>query len=361
MKKRIIHVIDDLQQGGAETMLVDLLPDLSSEYDLILVTLGSKTEFDAEKLVCSERISLHYTGVKDIWKASRKLKSVIAEKQPHLIRSQLYWSTIVTRLACTRSTPLFFSVHATMNEDPIAFHKRLFLNILERITYKAWQNMIGVTQAVIDSFTAFHPNHGKTFLLHNFVRDPFFQQPYCAKYNGSEPLKLVTVSNIRLIKNIPYLVEAMKLLPQDNVQLDIYGDGPMRDEVESLINQYQLKNVRLMGKRNDIYSLLPQYDVYISPSTVEGFGIAVAEAMSVGLPVVISNIPVYKEIGSDKALYIDNKDPHSLKDVLLSVLEGRIDMKKLSERNKEYARKMFSKQGYFSKLRDIYKQAPSMQ
>jgi glycosyltransferase involved in cell wall biosynthesis len=361
MKKKIIHVIDDLGRGGAETLLVDLLPDLSSEYEFILVTLRNKMEFDPDQVVCCERICLNYKGLKDIPKVSKKLKAIIKETEPHLVRSQLYWSTIIARLACPRHVNFFFSVHATMNEDPIAFHKKYFLNALEKLTYRSWQNMIGVTEAVIESFTSFHRKHGKTFLLHNFVRDPFFQQSYSVKYNGTEPLKLVAVSNIRLIKNIPYLVEVMKLLPEDKVQLDIYGDGPMRDEVESLIKRYGLKNTRLMGRRHDIYSLLPAYDVYISPSTVEGFGIAVAEAMSVGLPVVISDIPVYKEIGSDKALYLDNKNAESLKKIILSILDGSIDLKKLSENNKEYSRQMFSKQGYLSKLKAIYTAAPSMQ
>jgi glycosyltransferase involved in cell wall biosynthesis len=107
--------------------------------------------------------------------------------------------------------------------------------------------------------------------------------------------------------------------------------------------------------------VLPQYDIYVSPSIVEGFGIAVAEAMSVGLPVIISDIPVYREIGSDKALYIDNRDPRSLKEILISVLEERTDLKQLSKDNKAYSRQMFSKQGYLLKLKDIYRQAPSIQ
>lgn len=354
-KKTIVHVIDDLGRGGAETLLVDLLPDLALEYDIILVTLGSKVEFSPQQIVCKERLCLNYQGIRDIVPAALRLKKIIRQYKPHIVRSQLYWSTIITRIACSKKIPFVFSVHATMNEDPIAFHKRYFINTLERATYRKRQQMVGVTQAVIDSFKTFHPHHGKTFLLHNFVRDQFFQQPYSANYDGGRPLRLVAVSNIRLIKNIPYLVEAINLLPQEKIMLDIYGDGPLIAEVEALIQKYQLKNVVLKGQRPDIHKVLPQYDVFISPSTVEGFGIAVAEAISVGLPVIISDIPVYREIGSSNALYLNNKEPQSLSSILQSVLDGRIDLQKKSEENKQYAKAMFSKQGYIQKLKEIYK------
>jgi glycosyltransferase involved in cell wall biosynthesis len=221
--------------------------------------------------------------------------------------------------------------------------------------------MIGVTQAVIESFKDVHAQHGRTFLLHNYVRDSFFQQQYEVTYRVNEPLKLVTVSNIRLIKNIPYLVEVINLLPKNQVHLDVYGEGPLKPMVEQLISKYKLDNIRLMGRRADIQNILPKYDMFVSPSTVEGFGIAVAEAMSVGLPVAISDISVYREIGADKAIYLNNKDPHSLKSILESVWEGRIDLQKLGKDNKEYAMKKFSKQGYLARLREIYDQAEAMQ
>lgn len=354
-KKTIIHVIDDLGRGGAETLLTDLLPDLSMQYDIILVTLGNKVEFSSDQIVCKERLCINYQGVKDIIPAALRLRKIIGAYKPHLVRSQLFWSTIITRIACPKHVPYVFSVHATMNEDPIAWYKKYFINTLEKLTYNRRQHMVGVTQAVIDSFKSFHPNHGKTFLLHNFVRDQFFGQDYTADFDGGRPLRLVSVSNLRLIKNIPYLVEALKLLPQEKVMLDIYGDGPLRGEVEGLIKKYGLGNIHLKGKRTDIDVVLPQYDVFISPSTVEGFGIAVAEAMSVGLPVVISDIPVYREVGSDKANYLNNTNPQTLASIIHSILNKEIQLNKQSEANKQYARKMFSKQGYLRKLEEIYK------
>lgn len=353
-KKRIVHVIDDLGRGGAETLLVDLLKSMHEEYEIILVTLRSRLEFDRSEILCKEFIALHYNGWKDVIPASIHLRKLIKQYKPDLVRCQLYYSTIVTRLACPKTIPLFFSVHATMDDDPVAAHKRYFLLMLEKLTYHRYQYMIGVTQAVIDSFKRIHPKCGTTFLLHNFVRDEFFQNTTMPFYQKGDTLKLVTVSNLRLIKNIPYLVEVMNLLKNENILLDVYGDGPMKEEIQQKIDDYGLINMKLMGKEKNISKILPSYHVFVSCSTVEGFGIAVAEAMSMGLPVIVSSIPVYREVCEDKAVYIDNKSPADLAEKIKNILNGRIDIKGQSVVNRDYAKEKFSRQGYLQKLKFIY-------
>src|SRR3712207_2204964 len=73
-RKKIVHVIDSLGRGGAETMLVDLLPDLASTYDVVLVTLGQQVDFPREQIVCSKMVNLHFKGVFDLPATIRELK-----------------------------------------------------------------------------------------------------------------------------------------------------------------------------------------------------------------------------------------------------------------------------------------------
>lgn len=86
----------------------------------------------------------------------------------------------------------------------------------------------------------------------------------------------------RLIEMMPALLEE---LPQ--ARLWIIGDGPERTQLASLIEQMNLSNsVCLLGGRNDVPDLLAASDVFVTGTRREGLGLAVAEGMAAGLPVV---------------------------------------------------------------------------
>src|SRR5262249_47422157 len=69
--------------------------------------------------------------------------------------------------------------------------------------------------------------------------------------------------------------------------LVIIGDGPLRGELDSYVRQYRLEdNVRFLGERFDVQSLLPGMDVFVLSSVNEGLPIALLEAMACGRPAV---------------------------------------------------------------------------
>ena len=80
------------------------------------------------------------------------------------------------------------------------------------------------------------------------------------------------------------------------VHLNIMGDGPDRNILESYIEQNNLKNnIYLKGIQKDIPSLLVKSDLFLMTSFWEGFSIALLEAMATGLPVVTTNFPTMNE------------------------------------------------------------------
>jgi len=302
----------------------------------------------------SEHISLDYKGYLNIFSAASGLRKIIRAQKPVLVHTHLYWSTVIGRLGCPKEIPFYFTVHATLDDDSIPFYKRNFIRFVEKATYRKRQKMIGVTKAVIDTFRELHINTGSTFLLYNYVRDDFFGEDYHFFYEPGHYLRMVAVNNLRLIKNVPYLVETMKKVSDLPVTLDIYGEGNLLNDLIAMIESYGLTNVRLMGKRSDIHKVLTGYDVFVSASTVEGFGISVAEAMAVGLPVILSSIPVYREIAGANAWYIDNHDPSTLTKLIRDIISGSIDLQPMAETNKKYAQMKFSKAEHLQGLQRIY-------
>jgi glycosyltransferase involved in cell wall biosynthesis len=104
--------------------------------------------------------------------------------------------------------------------------------------------------------------------------------------------KLISVGNLRFVKGHDILLKAMLRL-NDNIHLSIVGEGPERPQLEGYIKNNNLSSkVTLLGglSLSEMLVHLKESHLFCMPSRSEGFGIAPIEAMSVGLPVVASNV-----------------------------------------------------------------------
>jgi glycosyltransferase involved in cell wall biosynthesis len=80
----------------------------------------------------------------------------------------------------------------------------------------------------------------------------------------------------------------------------IIGDGPERDRLLWCRDQWKLSDcVHFLGHRNDVASLIPNFDVLLSPSAYEGQSNAILEAMAAGVPVIATDIPGNRDLVID--------------------------------------------------------------
>jgi len=106
-------------------------------------------------------------------------------------------------------------------------------------------------------------------------------------------------------KGLPELMDAFAMVAQQvpEALLLIVGDGPLRPELAMKATQLQLKEdkVRFVGQVDptDVCNWLNVADVFALVSYSEGFPCALAEAMSVGLPCVITDIPANRQLIDD--------------------------------------------------------------
>jgi glycosyltransferase involved in cell wall biosynthesis len=120
-------------------------------------------------------------------------------------------------------------------------------------------------------------------------------------------------------KNLPRLIEAVGRLPSDHVLavagLDGWGDAPPRDS----------DRVRLLGfvtddERDELYA---GADAFVYPSIREGFGLPVAEAMALGVPVVTSRGTATEEVAGGAAVLVDPTDVESITSGIEQALADR--------------------------------------
>ena len=136
----------------------------------------------------------------------------------------------------------------------------------------------------------------------------------------SHPLRMVQVGRLNhTVKGQDIIIRA--LAEVDGATIDFIGDGPSRTELEQMARQLNVADrVSFLGNRTqvEVFSLLPQYDLLLQPSRIEGFGLTVAEAMAARVPVAVSDLdPLVEVVDNGRCGHIFTADdPHAAADCI---------------------------------------------
>lgn len=158
---------------------------------------------------------------------------------------------------------------------------------------------------------------------------------------ASQPHPMVLATgNRRPHKNWPSLIRALPLIPEaDRPHLVVtgsHGDDPLRAVVAetAMENWVELKGWVTDDEMRDLYS---RATILAMPSFADGFSLPALEAMMAGLPVMISDIPVYREVVGDAAMLIDPHDLRSIADAMRIAATDQGAMSDLSARGRTRA------------------------
>jgi glycosyltransferase involved in cell wall biosynthesis len=127
----------------------------------------------------------------------------------------------------------------------------------------------------------------------------------------------------------------------------------MRTELQQVIDQHKLP-INLCGLRDDLDAILPHYDMFVMSSFYEGQPLSLLEAVAAGLPALLSDIPVLREVLGDDALYFDISDPGSFEKKIHEILANKNLLPKLAAAGRKRIGSFAGKQYYMGKLRALY-------
>ncbi|MDC6480843.1 glycosyltransferase family 1 protein [Flavobacteriaceae bacterium] len=154
-------------------------------------------------------------------------------------------------------------------------------------------------------------------------------------------------------KDLITLVKAFKLVSHPNLKLVlagaqiINGNSEVLDQIKTFIVENKLKSkVILAGyvSKEEASVLYKNARIYVFPSLDEGFGIPILEALSFSLPVICSDIDVFKEIGGDCVEYFKVGDSKSLSNKISSILKSEnLKQKNNTKHLNKFSRKNFIK------------------
>jgi glycosyltransferase involved in cell wall biosynthesis len=291
-----------------------------------------------------------------------KLKQFIKQHKIDMVHSHLFSATLVARLATPKKIPLITTIHTnvTASND----YKKWYIKMLEGISYK-WHRstIIGVSKSVLEQYFNFlHHTPYKKYLLYTFVdMHAGNTVPVPAVIKGEdEPFTLIAIGALRYPKNQQYLIHAFESLKNENFELHVYGDGVMKNELQQIIATTGVR-VILKGEVKDASSLLPQYDLYVMPSEFEGFSLSVLEAMKMEMPMLLSDIPSFREQCEDTAMYFDLHQVQDFVTKLKMLAADKSLCTTLAQSAKQRVLQYFTFEHHIASLRTIYNETLNQQ
>ena len=292
---RILLVAPGELWGGLEQCVLTLAEELAARGRLAgVVTLfdGVLAERLQQRGLLTEVIA---TGLA-IHRSATSLGRVMATVDPALVHAHGYKATIVCGLSGRR--PLVRTLHGAVEPGPMA-------EVLRLRAYEWLADRLAARRRAWTVFVSDDLRRGRgagtarESRIHNgIVLDA--PNDRSAQDAGEAPLRIGIVGRLTAVKGHDVALAAMAALPRGGVQLEIAGDGPDRQQLQTLAETLGVSAaVHFRGFVSDMRAFYRTLDVLIMPSRHEGVPYALLEAMGQGLPVLASRVGGIPEVVSD--------------------------------------------------------------
>lgn len=156
--------------------------------------------------------------------------------------------------------------------------------LYKKLSYSQSSQIIAVSSALAKNIE--HHTGFRSIVIPNIIDTKIFDK---CKKKAHVGFRLATTSNLIPLKRTFRIIEAMHILPQSDIYLDVIGDGTEMPKLKALVDNYGLSNrVIFHGTipRDKIVKIYEYCDCFIMVSSSETFGVCYAEALSAGLPVI---------------------------------------------------------------------------
>ena len=146
-------------------------------------------------------------------------------------------------------------------------------------------------------------------VVHNAPEQLDSTKPLASRAMPNTKRNLIYMGSFMDYKNVEVLVSGMNQLPDYELHLLSRISNERKAELERLVSQNSNVIFHNGTSDEDYQALLMGAFALVSGSRDEGFGIPLVEAMSVGTPIVVSDIEIFREIGGTAAKYFDQEEP----------------------------------------------------
>lgn len=359
--KKILFSINNLQGGGAEKLLIDVVQNLNSRYKIDILLIEKEGVYIEEIKNSNQIISIF--GKRKKWnkiKILRKIntayrifyikffykyiiKNKIADKYDVIIP---FLEGVTTELfSKLKSTSIISWVHTDLNNVNTHFSRSE-----EKKMYENSNKIVCVSDQIKKSFIKRHPYYqNKVIVIKNLIdtekiKVKSLESKKEINVGIKEYNKIVSVGRLSIEKGHNILLEAINNLVKKGikVQVDILGIGNKYGEYSNYIQENKLENnINLLGFKKNPYPYIKDADIFILPSYVEGYPLVLCEAMVLGKCIISSNTLGGEEIleNGKYGLLFEKGQAKDLEKVILKVLGNKEKILEYSEKVKIGAKK----------------------
>ncbi len=342
---KVLQIITSLQTGGAEKLLVDIVPRLNQKGIMcdILTLTDEETPFKQELEKKNVKVfglskTMSVYDPRFIFKITPWLKQYDII-HTHLFQPQ-YWTGIAKALFSPK-THLITTEHSTTNRRRrIKIYKPI-----DRFIYGRYDKIVSISEATMQKLIEYIGMQEKMILIPNGIDVNHFKNAVPVERKllnnrlSEEDFIVTMVAGFREEKDQDTLIKSLPDLPK-NIKLVLVGDGIRRKYCEQLAKNLGVnERVFFLGIRNDVASILKSSDVVAMSSHWEGLSLSSLEGMASGKPFIASNVPGLKEITKGFGLLFEEGDEKELAKLILQLKENKEFSNKVASACYERAKK----------------------
>ena len=333
-KKKIIFVAQALWIGGIETALVNLINKLDyNKYDVTCLITQNYLDMAERltencRLIVADRNSL--VTFTEPYKF-KKLYNILEEPQVATPFRRLIWRILnilfkaleIHLYSCyikeqlkdeSFDTAVIYSdrtaeiaVKAINAKKFLMFyhHGAMRKEYHDRYGYEKSEKIVAVSDNIAQKLKEYRKKYANKIVTVNNVVDidsiiEKSQEPIEEGLFSENKFNIVSCGRLAKEKGFDLAVEACKLLAENshtNINWIFVGDGPERENIEKQIALYGLGDyIKLVGMKKNPYPYIARADLFVQPSRIESFGLSIAEAMVLDVPVLSTQTDGAKEI-----------------------------------------------------------------
>lgn len=304
--KKVLFMIHDLHQGGAEKVLVNLVNNMDhSKFDITVMALfggGVNEQFLSEEIrliVCHKKPVPGNSHFMKLFAPEQLYRHYIKEHYD-IIVSYLEGPSARIISGCddpdTRKIGWIHCTMATPQDTAIGFR-----SVQEAgKCYGKMDAMVFVSETARQIFLKSCPYSGQTFVLYNTNESNKILEKAAEEAElPEEGFHWCGVGKLCENKGYDRMIRIQKRLTDEGYNTHFYalGEGPQRNALEALVKDLGCEeSVTFLGYQTNPYKYVAKCDLFVCASHAEGFSTAATEALIVGTPVCTVEVSGMKEM-----------------------------------------------------------------